>query len=64
MGGSRLQAADIKEVVKLDHVLRHVVRPLQDLWADVNKEGVARPAAEDHDPFLGVVHEEEAHSCA
>ena len=64
MGGSSLWTADVKEVVEFDHVARHVVRPLQDLRADVHKEGVAGPAAEDHDPFLRMVHEEEAHGGA
>jgi hypothetical protein len=45
VGWDRLGLADIEEVVELDHVARHVIRPFQNLGANVNKEGVARPAA-------------------
>jgi hypothetical protein len=32
------------------------------VWTDVDKEDIAGPAAQDPDPFFGVVHEKEAHS--
>ncbi len=60
----KIAAGGVKERVEVDHVAGHVVRPLQNLGADINKKGVARPASENHDPFFGMVHEEEAHGGA
>ena len=39
----------VKEMVKVDHVSRHVVGPLKDLGPDVVQEGVRQPPAKDHD---------------
>jgi hypothetical protein len=61
--GRSLEPSNIKEVVKLDLIASHVICPFQYLRMDVNKEGIARPAAYNHNPLFWVEHEEEAHSC-
>ena len=54
----------IKKFVDLDHVFQHVVRPLEDLGANVVQEGIRRPSTHDHDLCRGVVHQEQGHGCS
>ena len=58
---SGVKEGNVKEGVEADHGAGHVVCPFEYLWANVDKEGVRRPAAEDHDLGCGVIHEEEGH---
>ena len=52
-------------VVKvLDHGLAHARCPLEDLGSDVNKEGVGRPAAKNHDFEDRFVGKEKGHGCS
>jgi hypothetical protein len=48
----------VEERVKVDHVARHVIGPLEDLWSNVDQEGIRRPTAKDHNFCRGMVHEE------
>ena len=64
MGGGDVVEADVEERVEGDHVSRHVVGPFEDLWADVDEEGVGRPPSKDHDLGGRVVLQEEGHGGA
>ena len=48
----------------MNHVTGHLVRPLEDLGAEIHKEGVRGPASEDHDLVDSVIHQEETHGGA
>lgn len=56
--------AQVKEGVESGHVQAHVVGPLKDLGADVGKEGIRGPPAQDHDLGCGNVGQEESHGGA
>jgi hypothetical protein len=62
--GGHIEAANVKERIKADHIQGHGIGPLKDLGADVNKKGIGRPSAEDHDFGGAVIHKEERHGSA
>jgi hypothetical protein len=39
----------VQEGVVFDHVGAHVVGPFEDLWLDIDEEGVGRPTPKNHD---------------
>ena len=54
--GYFIEARNVGKVVEAGHVCTHVVGPFEDLWANVDKECVRGPPAEDHDPSGTMVH--------
>jgi hypothetical protein len=61
IGGDDIAVGNIEKGVEMNHVARHVVGPLKDLGANIDKEGIRGPPTEDHDLRGGVIHEEESH---
>jgi hypothetical protein len=47
-------ACDVGEGVEANHIMTHVVSPLEDLVSDVDEEGFRGPLTEDHD-LVGLV---------
>ena len=63
IGSNKVLVVGIKEGVKADHILGHVVGPFKDLRADVDKEGIGGPPTKDHDFGRGMVIKEKGHCC-
>ena len=63
VGDGGISRGGIEVGIMVNHIRGHVVGPFKDLGANVGKEGIRRPTAEDHDFGHGVVHEEEGHGC-
>jgi hypothetical protein len=40
LGHGLVVASHIKEVVKVNHCFAHVVHPFEDLWLDIDQEGI------------------------
>lgn len=63
-GWGSLRVCQICEGVELDHVGRHVVGPFENLWSDVDQEGIRGPPSQDHYLVDRVIHEEKPHGCS
>jgi hypothetical protein len=57
-------ALPAKAGVMANHVSTHVVGPLHDLGTNARKEGLGQPTVHQHDPFGGVVCQEQSHGSA
>jgi hypothetical protein len=64
VGGNGIGVCGIEEGVVVDHVVRHVVGPFEDLWSNIDHKSIRGPSAEDY--YFGdrVIHEEKGHGGA